>query len=126
LTTTLERHRRAVRIAIVSATIVALIGAGVLALITLAVLGVLASAGVEQAQADVDRRTKAQMQRIHVDVAKDAWAQYDIAVKHGSPMDICVHAGLAAAAYLQAKNESAYQQWKAIERRRCAAAGLER
>jgi len=57
-------------------------------------------------------------------VASDAVQEYEIAKRNGTAMDACVHAGLVAAAYLQAKDESNYQQWKATERADCAAAGL--
>jgi len=57
-------------------------------------------------------------------VASDAVKEYEIAQRNGTRMDACVHAGLVAAAYLQAKNESDYRQWKAIERTDCSAAGL--
>jgi hypothetical protein len=43
--------------------------------------------------------------------------EYEIANRHGSKIDICVHAGLVAAAYLQAKDESNYQRWKSVERK---------
>ncbi len=64
------------------------------------------------------------MQRIENQVASDSVKQYEIAKRDGSPMDACVHAGMVAAAYLQAKDEPNYQQWKATERADCAAAGL--
>jgi len=57
-------------------------------------------------------------------VASDAVDQYDIAKRHGSPMDICVQAGLVSAAFLQAKDEDKYKVWKAKEQQECAAAGL--
>jgi len=38
--------------------------------------------------------------------------------------DVCVHAGLVAAAYLQAKDEENYREWKATEKTDCVAAGL--
>lgn len=57
-------------------------------------------------------------------VAKDAEAQYEIAARSGSPVDKCVHAGLVAAAYIQAKDDAAYAKWKAKERRDCEAAGV--
>lgn len=59
-------------------------------------------------------------------VAKDAETQYYITSRSGTKIDICVHAGFVAAAYLQAKDESNYQTWKATERRDCDAAGLPR
>ena len=57
-------------------------------------------------------------------VAADAVKQYEIAKRSGTAMDACIHAGLAAAAYLQAKDEAHYQQWKQTEKADCAKAGL--
>jgi len=57
-------------------------------------------------------------------VADDAVKKYDIAKRSGTKMDICVQAGLVSAAYLEAKNEDKYREWKAIERADCVAAGL--
>ena len=45
----------------------------------------------------------------------DAVTQYRIAKRIGSAMDAYVHAGLAAAAFLQANDEENYQMWKRIE-----------
>jgi hypothetical protein len=50
--------------------------------------------------------------------------QYEIAKRDGSKMDACVHAGLVAAAYLQAKDEAKYQEWKLTERVDCFIAGV--
>ena len=57
-------------------------------------------------------------------VASDEVKQYEIAKRDGSKMNACVHAGLAAEGYLQAQDESGYQQWKAIENADCADAGV--
>ena len=57
-------------------------------------------------------------------VADDAVKEYEIAKRSGTKMDICVHAGFVAAAYLQAKDEDKYREWKATERVDCSAAGL--
>ena len=57
-------------------------------------------------------------------VALDAEQQYAIAERQGNATDICVQAGMVAAAWLQAKNESRYQSWKQTEHRACLAAGL--
>ncbi len=59
-------------------------------------------------------------------VANDMVAQYNMAKRSGSPVDVCVHAGMAAAAYLQAKNEDRYVEWKNIERLDCSRAGISR
>lgn len=57
-------------------------------------------------------------------VAKDSVDQYEIAKRSGKAIDICVHAGLVSAAYLQAKNEPEYKKWKAIETADCERAGM--
>lgn len=61
---------------------------------------------------------------INQKVASDAVTQYNIAKRSGTPMDACVQAGLVAAAYLQAQDESSYRQWKATQSSDCAAAGV--
>jgi hypothetical protein len=59
-------------------------------------------------------------------VAADAVAQYGIAKRNGAPLDVCVQAGMVVAAYLQAKDETHYQQWKQTEKEDCAKIGLVR
>lgn len=59
-------------------------------------------------------------------VADDAVAQYEIAKRQGDKMQTCVQAGLVSAAFLQAKNEPQYREWKTTEKADCAAAGLQR
>lgn len=59
-------------------------------------------------------------------VASDFKKQYEISRKSGSSIDVCVHAGLVAAAYLQARDDSNYQLWKSKERSDCLIAGLSR
>lgn len=59
-------------------------------------------------------------------VANDMVKQYDIARTSGNPIDVCVHAGMVSAAYLQAKDDSNYAAWKKIETRDCDAAGVPR
>ena len=71
---------------------------------------------------DASRR----MQDIENKVAADAVTQYGIAKRNGNAMDACVQAGMVAAAYLQAKDEGHYQQWKQTERGDCASAGIQR
>jgi len=66
------------------------------------------------------------MQDIQNKVAADAVAQYGIAKRNGSGIDVCVQAGLVAAAYLQAQDEPNYQQWKQTEKADCAKAGIEK
>ncbi|OPX99890.1 MAG: hypothetical protein A4E58_00202 [Syntrophorhabdus sp. PtaB.Bin006] len=59
-------------------------------------------------------------------VAVDAQKQYEIAKRNGTAMEACVHAGLVAAAYLQAKDEPNYQRWKQVEVSDCDRAGVPR
>ena len=64
------------------------------------------------------------MRKIENKVAEDAVKQYEIAKRQGDQIAICVHAGLVAAAYIQAKDEPNYQRWKGIEEADCRAAGM--
>lgn len=57
-------------------------------------------------------------------VANDAVEQYRIAVRNGTTMDRCVQAGMVSAAYLQAKDEAKYREWKETEEADCRAAGV--
>lgn len=73
--------------------------------------------GMEQAVAH-------ESDRINGMVANDSVAQYEIAKRNGSPMDVCVAAGLVSAAHLQAKDEANYAAAKAREKQDCAKAGM--
>lgn len=57
-------------------------------------------------------------------VADDAVDQYNIAKRQGDKIQICVQAGLVAAAYLQAKDETNYNKWQAIKKSDCNTAGI--
>lgn len=59
-------------------------------------------------------------------VANDSIDQYNMVKRNGSLIDACVHAGIVAAAFLQAKDESSYQKWKDIEESDCRLAGVPR
>ena len=61
---------------------------------------------------------------IEAQVAKDAEQQYEIAKRQGDAMQACAQASLVAAAYLQAKDEAKYAEWKGREKSDCAAAGV--
>lgn len=74
----------------------------------------------------LNRHAASEMGRIEQQVAGDQVQQYGIAKRGGSSMEACVHAGMVAAAYIQAKDEGNYRRWKEIERGDCAAAGLPR
>ena len=73
-----------------------------------------------------DQAVDAQMDSTYDKVSSDMVAQYDIAKKQGDPMQTCVQAGMVSAAYLQAKDEAKYNEWKAIEKTDCKAAGIDK
>jgi hypothetical protein len=52
-------------------------------------------------------------------VATDELKQYNIAKQQGDKAEICVEAGLVAAAYLQAKDSDNYDIWKRTESSDC-------
>ncbi|HEX4310103.1 MAG TPA: hypothetical protein VHZ25_08740 [Acidobacteriaceae bacterium] len=68
---------------------------------------------------------ESQMQDIADKVASDAVDQYNITLRSGSAMDRCVQAGMVTAAFLQAKNEVQYSQWKEVEHKDCKEAGID-
>jgi hypothetical protein len=72
----------------------------------------------------INRQADAEMTRINRQVVNDQIEQLKITVKHGSPTDICVQAGLLSAALLQAKDETGYAEAKKLEQKACKAAGL--
>ena len=53
----------------------------------------------------------AEAQTVEDAVAVQYVQRYMIAYRAGDTAQTCAHAGLAAAAYLQAKNEEAYRKW---------------
>lgn len=71
-----------------------------------------------------DQQVQHEMNRIEVQVAEDAVKQYEIAKRSGNAVDAAVHAGIVAAAYLQAKDETNYKKWKAIQEADESAAGF--
>ena len=73
-----------------------------------------------------DQAVEAQMDSTYDKVSSDMVAQYDIAKKQGDPMQTCVQAGMVSSAYLQAKDEAKYNEWKAIEKTDCKAAGIDK
>ena len=64
------------------------------------------------------------MDDIHKKVSADAVDQYNITKRNGTLIDVCVHAGMVSAAYLQGKDEANYTRWKATEAADCKAAGM--
>lgn len=69
-------------------------------------------------------QTEKGMQEIYAQVSSDAIAQYNITMRGNSSMDMCVHAGIVAATFLQAKDEINYNSWKRIEQGDCKRAGI--
>jgi hypothetical protein len=68
--------------------------------------------------------TEKRMNEVAQQVAADAVAQYELAKRGPDKIQTCVQAGIVAAAYLQAKDESSYNAWKNKEREDCAQAGI--
>jgi hypothetical protein len=66
------------------------------------------------------------MDGIYKKVCTDAVEQYNIAKRNGTPIDACAHAGMVAAAFLQAKDERNYALWKKTEKSDCVKAGMPR
>jgi hypothetical protein len=90
-----------------------------------AVLGVLGAAAYLTIGRDAEKQAvQTAVADIEKQVAADALAQYEIAKRQGDPMQTCVQAGFVSAAYLQAKDEGSYRQWKSVEKADCAKAGL--
>jgi hypothetical protein len=62
---------------------------------------------------------KQYISKIHNQVAEDAVKQFELSMKGKNLAEICVHAGIVVAAYLQAKDEKNYLEWKKIEKKAC-------
>lgn len=58
------------------------------------------------------------------DVATDFIQQYELTKQHGTDIDQCLAAQQVAAAYLHSGSTAQYAEWKTIEGKECAAAGL--
>jgi ribosomal protein L40E len=71
----------------------------------------------------IENQAASSMEKIQSQVANDAVAQYKIAAKQGDPIQTCVAASFVAAAYLQAKDEKSYEQWKKQEDTDCKKSG---
>ena len=72
----------------------------------------------------LEKQADRNMQTIENKVALDAEKQYQIAKNNGSAMDAYVQAGMVAASYLQAKDETNYKKWKGIEADEAKSAGI--
>lgn len=91
------------------------------------VFGTLAMAGVAIwwfAGGGMDQSVATTMADISDQVAQDAVDQYNIAKRQGDPIQICVQAGLVAAAYLQSEDSANYNKWKSTEASDCERAGV--
>jgi hypothetical protein len=75
-------------------------------------------------QHDAQQQAVGDMQDAYAQVATDAVQQYEMVKRSGTPVDICVRAGMTATAFLQAKKEPEYIVWKNTERTDCARAGM--
>jgi hypothetical protein len=85
----------------------------------IAALNVATQPSLRQRRAEV-------MGGIYQKVVDDSIAQYEIVKRHGTTIELCVHAGMVSAAQLQAKDEAAYAKWKEIEKADCIKAGIAR
>ncbi|MEI6707626.1 MAG: hypothetical protein WCK96_10885 [Methylococcales bacterium] len=72
----------------------------------------------ESAMADVG------MSGAYTKVINDSIDQYNITKRGDNKIEVCVHAGMVSAAFLQAKDEAGYKKWKAIEKNDCKKAGM--
>jgi len=96
-------------------------GLGALAVLLLSILIFAAYFAINSPSGPV---VQSMMQDTEDQVASDAVTQYNITARSGSATDRCVQAGIVTAGYLQAKNETKYSSWKAVQRRDCKAAGF--
>jgi hypothetical protein len=62
---------------------------------------------------------------IYRQVVADSINQYKITLDSGNAIDICVHAGIVSASYLQAQDSTNYAKWKQRERVDCDGAGVQ-
>lgn len=94
---------------------------------SLLMAAVVGAVGVYLFGGGLEHKATADLAHIKAQVAADAVGRYDLARRSGgSPTDVCVQAGMVAAAYLQAADESNYRRWKNTERADCARIGVER
>lgn len=57
-------------------------------------------------------------------VARDSIKSYDLAVKGGDQIEVCVRAGIVVAAFNQAHMEAEYLGWKKVEKLACETARM--
>ena len=63
-------------------------------------------------------------EKVNQKVISDTIAQFEIVKRSGNPSSICTHAGRVAAAYLHAKDETGYREWKDTQANLCSSVGL--
>lgn len=80
--------------------------------------------GMEKVLDSVTATPESIDKKIKNQVVEDCLKQYEIAKRSGTARDAYVHAGLVAAAYLQAHDEVNYKVWKEIERKDGLLAGI--
>jgi len=71
-----------------------------------------------------DKNVNESMRNIETTVAADMVEQYNIAKRGGDQTQICVQAGVVAAAFLQAKDEVNYRTWERKKNADCKKAGI--
>ena len=71
----------------------------------------------------LEQQTAQDMDEIAEKVAADSLTEYGIANRNGSKKDACVQAGLVAAAFRRAQDETSYRRWKDTQTIDCNAAG---
>jgi len=79
---------------------------------------------VQENMKEIEKQASVALRRIEHQVAADAVKEYEIAKRSGTAMDAYVHAGLVAAAYLQANDAENYKKWKEIEKAEAIRAGM--
>lgn len=72
----------------------------------------------------LEKQSSNTLDNVYKQVSANSVEQYEIAKRQGDKIQICVQAGLVSASYLQEKNESEYQKWKAIQNSDCTKAGM--
>lgn len=90
----------------------------------LAMMLVLGCSSEAEERAEMNKAMNEIDTEVSARVALDAMKQFDIVFKRGDKMEICVHAGIVAAAMLQTKDEKRYNEWKDMEKKLCKRAGL--
>jgi len=64
------------------------------------------------------------MNKIFRQTALEEERKFKLVYESGSKMDMCIHAGIVAEAWLEANNAEKYKEWKETHKKACKAAGL--